>query len=92
MIRLLEALEACLGQRSVWGLTAASQLWLLNQDDAYSPEWVSISTSGPEHYQVTIAYWQSSPRRWIERMAGNERDAVRMILAAMKDSGGWPEG
>lgn len=91
MLSLLSRLEEALAGRPVWGLTSHAHLWLLNQDDSYSTGWVSISPPWPEAYQVTVGYWQASPRRWVERLARSEEEAVRMTLAAMRHSGGWPD-
>jgi|SRR5215472_1238148 len=92
MLSLLSMLSDICADFDVWGLTSLYDLWLLPSDDPAAPWLVQISAQLTLGYQVrykmtaTEAPW---PDAFVEGKAPDEAAACKLILIAMKNSGGW---
>jgi len=92
MLSLLPMLSDVCADFDVWGLTSMCDLWLLPSDDPFAPWLVQVSAQPGLGYQVRYkmtATEASRPDAFVEGMAQDEAAACRLILAAMKNSGGW---
>jgi len=92
MLSLLPMLSDICADFNVWGLTSLNHLWLLPSDDWKSPWLVQVTAYPGQGYEVrykmtaTDAPWAEA---FVEGKAPDEASACRLILIAMKRSGGW---
>jgi hypothetical protein len=95
MLELLPMLAEVCAPFGVWGLTSHYNLWLLAADEPSAAWLVSISAFPGLGYRIQYrmaaadAPW---PEALVEGMAVDEADACRLVLIAMKRSGGWGRG
>jgi len=76
----------------VWGLTPLTHLWLLAADDWRSPWLVCITAMPNEGYRIqyqTVDADASSTEATVQGVASDEATACRIVLSAMRHSGGW---
>jgi hypothetical protein len=69
-----------------------ANLWLLSIDDASSAWFVSITALPGQGYCIRYRMAEADapwPEAFVEGIAADEADACRLILIAMKRSGGW---
>jgi hypothetical protein len=91
MLELLPLLYEFCASFEVWGLTSHYHLWLLASDSP-SSRWLVSITSFAVGYQIqyrmpeTDAPW---PDALVEGHSVDAAEACRLILIAMKRSGGW---
>jgi hypothetical protein len=92
MLSLFPMLAQVFAPFDVWGLTSHAHLWLLAKDDFRSPWLVCITAIPGEGYKIQYKTqdtgMQNAP---VEGIAPDEATACRLILSAMKRTGGWPE-
>lgn len=92
MLSLLPMLTETCADINVWGLTSHAHLWLLASDNWTTPWLVSVTAFSGVGYRVQYrmpaadAPW---PEALVEGTAPDEAAACRLILIAMKRSGGW---
>lgn len=92
MLPLLRMLSEVCNDKQVWGLTSHTDLWLVASEDEYSPWLVQVSADVVRGYCVRYemkapdAPW---PDAFVEGKAPDEATACKLILIAMKNSGGW---
>jgi hypothetical protein len=92
MLSLFPMLAEAFGPLDVWGLTSLHHLWLLAKDDYRSPWLVCITAIPDKGYKIEYKTSGSGLQNaLVEGIAPDEATACRLILSAMKRSGGWPE-
>jgi len=77
---------------NVWGSTSLAHLWLLAADDCCSPWLVWITAIPSEGHRIqykTVEAEEPRPEASAEGVASDEVTAWRLILSAMRRSGGW---
>ena len=92
MLNLIEALRKLPNEKTVWALTSLSSLWFLAENNYQSLWLVNIIASDFEFYHIKYRMLDSQapwPEAWVLGQAKSESEAVKMILIAMKNSGGW---
>jgi hypothetical protein len=92
MLALLPMLTEACAAFNVWGLTSLAHLWLLAADDFRSPWLVCVTAFPGQGYRIRYRMTQADapwPEAFAEGIAPDEADACRLILIAMKRSGGW---
>jgi hypothetical protein len=94
MLALMTRLRALSDERRVYGLTSPYHLYLLAQDSAEAPRFVTITALVTRYYVVDylmperVAPWPGATVRGETR---SEDEAVQMVLTAMEKSEGWSE-
>jgi hypothetical protein len=92
MLSLFPMLAEAFGPLDVWGLTSLYHLWLLARDDFRSPWLVCITAIPDQGYKIQYKTPGSRLQDTVvEGIAPDGATACRLILSAMKRSGGWPE-
>jgi len=94
-LELLPMLAEVCEPFAVWGLTSHYHLWLLAVDEPSTSWLVSISAFPGLGYRIQYRMAVSDapwPEALVEGMAADEADACRLVLIAMKRSGGWQRG
>jgi hypothetical protein len=92
MLSLLPLLSDVCATFNVWGLTSHETLWLLPSDDPSSPWLVSVIGFAGQGYHIRYKMAEADapwPEALVEGTAPDEAAACRLILIAMKRSGGW---
>ena len=92
MLPLLKTLSDACTDYQVWGLTSHTDLWLLPSEDKYSPWLVQVIADPCGEYRVRYkmkAFDAPWPEAFVEGKASDEAAACKLILIAMKNSGGW---
>lgn len=92
MLSLLPMLTEYCVPFNVWGLTSLAHLWLLAAHDWRSPWLVCITAIPSEGYRIqymTVEGDAPRPETRVEGVASDETTACRLILSAMRRSGGW---
>lgn len=91
MLSLLPLLSEVCVPFDVWGLTSLHHLWLLAVDDWRAPWLVCITalSSGGYRIQYRVVGAASSLKDIVEGVGSDEPTACRLILSAMRHSGGW---
>lgn len=92
MLPLLKMLSDECADYQLWGLTSHTDLWLVATQEQFSPWLVQIMADPCGGYRVRYKMKASDapwPDAFVDAKASDEAAACRLILLAMKNSGGW---
>jgi hypothetical protein len=92
MLPLLKMLSVVCADFQVWGLTSCTDLWLLASEEESSPWLVQVIADPCGEYRVRYKMKASDapwPDAFVEAKAPDEAATCKLILIAMKNSGGW---